>query len=372
MAERILVIIQRSNGDVFLCGPSIQALHAHYPGARIDLLVNDDTLAIARTLAGINQIHCFSYQWKQQGRLAHLRAEWGLIQAVRNRYDLAINLTASDRSVLLAWFAGRISVSEVDAEDRKSWWKKRLLTHHYVSADTLHTVQRNLLPLACLGLEAPRAVRVETPAAQAALDKVRALLAEKGVQGPFLIFHPGAQYHYKVYPAALRDTLLRRLSAAGIPVVVTGSSNALDQGIKAALPALAQVHDLIGETSLADYMALSTLCDAYVGMDTLNMHIAAAADKRVFAIFGPSLIAQWSPWSNSAQQAATRPAPCQTYGKITLFQADMPCVPCGKSGCDNRHGQSDCLAHIPPETIAEAVITYWHTRNAPPAERIAS
>jgi heptosyltransferase-3 len=118
------------------------------------------------------------------------------------------------------------------------------------------------------------------------------------------------------------------------------------------------VYDLIGETSLDEYIALSSLSLAYVGGDTLNMHIAAAQNKRVFAIFGPTLLKVWSPWSNALQQAASVSQPLQTYGNITLWQAAMPCVPCGQAGCDNRHGKSECLYQIDPAIIT-AEVSAW-------------
>ena len=47
------------------------------------------------------------------------------------KYDLSINLTASDRSVIYALLAGKKSISAVDKDNKKSWWKKSLLTYHY-------------------------------------------------------------------------------------------------------------------------------------------------------------------------------------------------------------------------------------------------
>ena len=64
----ILVIIQRSNGDVFLSSSLIVQLQQHLNPDAIDLLVNDDTLAIAKTLPNIRQIYTFSYQKKKQQR----------------------------------------------------------------------------------------------------------------------------------------------------------------------------------------------------------------------------------------------------------------------------------------------------------------
>ena len=64
----ILVIIQRSNGDVFLSSSLIMQLQQNLNPDAIDLLVNDDTLAIAKTLPNIRQIYTFSYQKKKQQR----------------------------------------------------------------------------------------------------------------------------------------------------------------------------------------------------------------------------------------------------------------------------------------------------------------
>jgi heptosyltransferase-3 len=98
----------------------------------------------------------------------------------------------------------------------------------------------------------------------------------------------------------------------------------------------------------------------YVGMDTVNMHMAAALGKRVFAVFGPTKPFQWAPWSNALQSHAHESKPVQTYGKITLFQADIPCVPCGLAGCDDNDGIAECLYQIPPERIF-AEIDDWIT-----------
>ncbi len=90
-------------------------------------------------------------------------------------------------------------------------------------------------------------------------------------------------------------------------------------------------------------------------MDTLNMHIAASENKRVFAIFGPTILSVWSPWSNTIQTCATQNSIIQTYDNITIFQAKMKCVACGLAGCDDMHGKSECLYKINPVTIFNEV-----------------
>ena len=138
----------------------------------------------------------------------------------------------------------------------------------------------------------------------------------------------------------------------------SGSTNKIDTDIKKQLPPMLNIIDLIGETTLEEYFALSELSLAYIGMDTLNMHIAAAQNKRVFAIFGPTNLKMWSPWSNQLQTSASFDMPLQTYGNVTIFQANMHCVACGKAGCDDS-GKSSCLSNISPRVVFEEVKNWY-------------
>ena len=195
-------------------------------------------------------------------------------------------------------------------------------------------------------------------ASEEVMDNVQKKLRRLGISD-FIIFHPSAQYKYKIYPQHLRNKLLSLLGKLGITIIVTGTSNKIDREIKNTLPSVPNVIDLIGETSLEECLALSSLSKAYVGMDTLNMHIAAAQNNCIFAIFGPTNLTMWSPWSNELKESATENIPIQNYANITIFQADMPCVACGMAGCDNQHGKSICLDHINPKMVFDHVNNWY-------------
>jgi heptosyltransferase III len=344
--KKILIIIQRSNGDVILSQSLISALYEHYQSSKIDLLVNDDTLPVARLLSNINFIHTFSYKKKHENRW---QQEKDIVTSIFRKYDLSINLTASDRSVLYAIFSSKNSISAIERNNKKSWWKKSLLTHHYFFDTTKHILLNNLEPLNYLKIKHTKTLG-KLKVSEAAIASIKNKLEKKGVKD-FVIFHPSAQYNYKIYPKYLRHKLLAHLNDLDIGVMITGSNNEIDTAIKKQLPVLPHVFDLIGETTLEEYFALSNLSLAYIGMDTLNMHIAAFQNKRIFAIFGPTNLKMWSPWSNKLKTSATINNPMQTYGNITLFQANMPCVACGNAGCDNQHGKSECLDHISSEVV---------------------
>jgi heptosyltransferase-3 len=359
MASRILIIIQRSNGDVLFSLPLINALYNYYNSPQIDLLVNSDTFSLARLLPSINYIHEFSYKKKKENQFTQERS---LLANIFRKYDLSINLTASDRSVIYALAASRKSISAIEKNNKKSWWKKILLSNYYIFNFDEHILINNSQSLKLLGIQHD----FKQPALEVSskvLKRVENLL--KNIEAKsFIIFHPSAQYEYKIYPEKLRNELLVLLSGLGIPIIITGSRNEIDSEIKKNIPEINNIYDFIGETTLEEYIALSQLSLAYIGMDTLNMHVAASQNKRIFAIFGPTLLHMWSPWSNNEKKSASINTPVQTYDDFTIFQANMPCVACGNAGCDNKNGNSDCLDNIDPKTIF-IEIEKWYEKSKP-------
>jgi heptosyltransferase-3 len=211
----------------------------------------------------------------------------------------------------------------------------------------------NTIPLNLLKINCPKVEITANPKTED-IKNIENIVQKEGIKN-FIIFHPSAQYHYKMLNTDIRNTLLKLLNSLNIPIIVTGGKASIDEEISKSLPQLANIHNFIGKTSLGEYIALSHFSQAYIGMDTLNMHIAAAQNKRIFAIFGPTLTSMWSPWDNLSGTYMTGTPPFYTYGAITIFQAYLPCVPCGKAGCDDKHGKSDCLAIINPNTIFQEV-----------------
>ena len=346
----ILVIIQRSNGDVLLSASLINQLKDNLKPEAIDVLVNIDTFSIAKTLPNVRQIHTFSYKEKKENKF---KQEKAIFKKIYRKYDLSINLTSSDRSVIYSLLASKKSISAVEKNNLKAWWKKILLKHHFNYDLNSHILINNLKPLKILGLDTlsqqdpPKFSQVASVSVR---DKLRKLKITK-----FIIFHPSAQYEYKMYDKKLRDDLLYLLNTLDISIIISGGKNKIDTKIKTSLPKLKNIYDFIGNTSIEEYICLSLLSEGYIGMDTLNMHIAASQNKRIFAIFGPTRLNMWSPWSNNLQTSAIEVKPIQTYDNITIFQADMPCVACGEKGCKNNGLVSECLSNISPSLIFKEI-----------------
>jgi heptosyltransferase-3 len=104
-------------------------------------------------------------------------------------------------------------------------------------------------------------------------------------------------------------------------------------------PARSRVTDLGGQLSLTELAALTREARAFVGVDSAPMHIAAAVQTPVVALFGPSGDVEWAPW--------------QVPHRI-VASSEHPCRPCGIDGCGG--GKiSECLTTLPVARVHAAL-----------------
>ena len=76
-----------------------------------------------------------------------------LFKKIFRKYDLSINLTASDRSVLYALLASKYAIGCVEDNKRLAWWKNLLLKRSYNWDSKKHILLNNLEPLNCLKIK---------------------------------------------------------------------------------------------------------------------------------------------------------------------------------------------------------------------------
>ena len=209
----------------------ISALNDFYKSPQIDLLVNDDTYSIARIIPFVKNIYTFSYHKKKNN---WWKQEKEIFKRLFNNYDLSINLTSSDRSVIYALLASRKSISAIEKDNKKSWWKKILLNFYYFFDENRHILLNNLQPLNLLKIKHDD-IQTLIPISRNIIENVQAKLDKKNIKN-FIIFHPSAQYKYKIYPKLLRHELLKFLSSIGISIIITGTNNKVDSEIKKNLP----------------------------------------------------------------------------------------------------------------------------------------
>lgn len=110
---------------------------------------------------------------------------------------------------------------------------------------------------------------------------------------PVIGFCPGAEFGpAKRWPHYHYATLAQRLIGQGYQIALFGSAKDVDAGeeIRRTLDEESREYclNLAGHTSLDQAVALIAACQAIVSNDSGLMHIAAALDKPLVALYGPS------------------------------------------------------------------------------------
>ncbi len=99
-----------------------------------------------------------------------------------------------------------------------------------------------------------------------------------------------------------------------------------------------QVIDLVGRTTLSEFVGIIANSELVVSVDTGAAHIAGALGKKVVAMHGASYIERWGALGANGMQ-------------IALIQADVPCIGCSSIGSDYRCNNPICMENISVATI---------------------
>lgn len=157
---------------------------------------------------------------------------------------------------------------------------------------------------------------------------------------PLIAFAPGAEYGpAKRWPARHFATLATRIHQQWprARVVLLGSQKERDLATEIATLSGHRLINLCGSTRLDEAMALIALADAVVTNDSGLMHVAAALQRPVVALFGSSDPRHTPPLSQEA--------------RVLWLQLD--CSPCFARACPLGH--TDCLNRITPAMAMQAL-----------------
>jgi heptosyltransferase-2 len=274
--------------------------------------------------------------------LAGLRDRAAIVARLRRHaFDVAILFPDSFEAALWAW-AARIPVRVGYKRDGRAF----LLTHGVErTRETLqgHQVDYRLHLLnAALGISGD-ANEVAPDVDPAARETMHAWLGERRRRrGALVALAPAAAYGpAKEWPAArwaaLADLLADQDDSECVLVGGPSEKRKCEE-----VAQLSRVRPLIaaGETSIAQLIALLSLCDAFAGNDSGAMHVAAALDLPTVGIFGSTSPERTSPRGSQARVIYHR----------------IECSPCLQRTC--RFGHYNCLKQIEPREVVASMGEY--------------
>jgi ADP-heptose:LPS heptosyltransferase len=320
--RRMLFVRPRFLGDVCLTLPAVDAALAACPGARAAYVTE---AALAPLLAGDPR---FSEVFTVPTRpgFAETRALIARLRAFAP--DVAFDFFCNPRTAVWTWASG----ARVRVGYPGKGWRSRLYTHH-ADPRVLSSVAFHNASVAALGWPVPEGpVSPRLVVSEAARGEARAALREMGVREDATLvgFHPGARWPTRRWAterfAGLAQRVLREHMRA---VVLVTAGPGEGETARAVLGSLQRERThLVEGWPLARFVALQSLCRAFVCGDTGPVHTAVAAGTPTLGLMSRNRPAMFFPYPEADGHRA--------------YWSRVECSPCDRDECSDLR----CLARL--------------------------
>jgi ADP-heptose:LPS heptosyltransferase len=285
---RILIVRQRSLGDVIHALPVACAAKDHIPGAFVAWLAEDWASEVLVGHAAIDQRIVVTSSWMRSvPQILRVRRD---LRA--QRFDVVLDLQGVHGTVLATLLSGaprrlgfvgmvghelRQLIPNANRQRSVSRAIARALHFELVRASSLHIVERYLEILAPLGVCSPHArfgLTESAGDARAVADVIRAAgVAEQA----YAVVNPGGR-SFKMWPADRFAAIARHLGDAyGLPTLIVQGLSERERRAAAEVVAASRGSALLAPPlPLGQLAALARRTRLFVSGDTGPLHLAAA------------------------------------------------------------------------------------------------
>lgn len=332
---KALIVAPAWIGDAVMAQTLFKRLHQHTPDLQLDALAPSWVVPVLQRMPEIGKVidNPFSH-----GELSFAARYRLARQLAHSGYQRAYVLPNSLKSALIPFLASIPQRIGFTGEARYG-----LINHrHTLDEAALPQMVERFAQLAeSPGSRLPRPLPL--PRLNSSAEQQAETLASLGIQSPekVAVFCPGAEYGpAKRWPARHFAMLADELAQRDYAIWLLGSAKdkAIGDDIVGLAARPAALKNLCGITSLTQAIDLIAASSFVVCNDSGLMHVAAALDRPLIAVYGSSSPTFTPPLSARAQ----------------IINLQLECSPCFKRECPLGH--LNCLNQLDPQRVLEACL----------------
>jgi ADP-heptose:LPS heptosyltransferase len=281
----ILVVQLKRLGDLVLTTPALGILRKLYPAAKITLLIDRHSRALASAIVGVDQV------WVYKGA----KLVW--IDLLKNGFDLCLDFTGNDRSAMVSLLSKaprRLGFSFVARRPIRSLAYTQLVPSPVRERHTVDHYLDLIRSLKAFDSEPDIAISLPEQIKKA----VPGLMSQLSLPPAYFVLHPGSARLEKYWLAERwAEVIAHARDRFRLPCLITGGRDPRElQHIDDLLlksPDRSAIFNLAGRIDLLETAALIERAAFFIGVDTVAAHFAAAFRQPSITLFGPTNPFHW-------------------------------------------------------------------------------
>jgi heptosyltransferase-2 len=315
--------------------PAIRAIRKQFPNTHVSLLAKPWVVPVFENSEHIDRLLIYDDKGRHQGILGKFRLARDL---KKYHFDATILLQNAFEAALITFLAGIPLRIGYNTDVRQL-----LLTHTVSCTDEIkkkHQTDYYLNIIRGIGMKEDNQ---ELYLRLNQRDRFRAekILLEQhlSLDDKMVGINPGATYGpAKQWPLDRYAQLADKIQTfTGGRIIIFGGPNDKNLGGNISQRMQHRPIDLSGKTSLGEAMALIERCDLFITNDSGLMHVAAALDVPLIAVFGSTNSIATGPLSQNSR----------------IVQIPLECSPCLRPECPKGH--LDCMDRISVDMVFKVV-----------------
>ncbi|RPJ55556.1 MAG: glycosyltransferase family 9 protein [Acidobacteria bacterium] len=337
--KKVLIIKLSSVGDIVMATPAVSHLKQE-TGAAVTWIVDEGMASLLEDHPLVDELLLYPRDpfHSSSRTLRTFLTRWvDLIRQLRRRtFDWAIDLQGRPRTYLL------LQAARADRKIGRGLFPFLCQTVRHRRSDQRHAVVACFESLDLLGLGRPGKPPLVLESQAKDRTRVEGLLRTLGVTaGRYAVILPATTWPSKTWPAEYFAQVADWLVARGLDVLLVGSARdqEVSARVRAAMNPTGRLFPLLSVLTLRELLPLFERASLVLGGDTGPLHIAAAADVPIVALYGASDPLRTGPWPPGRAVVLTAP--------------DCRC-------CRLPYCRRKCMTRLGPEQVIEAASAHLH------------